>query len=274
MRIIQMMLICFIAWGVFSCQLQKDLDIDLPPAPKNLIVESYLIPGEPVRLLLTETVDYLDDVYVPYVNDAKVIISSKHTTDTLSNSFILHKGITYSYSPSNSEVINYSSQKIKPSPNEEYTLKIIDSKGRTVTAKATFQPVVPIDSVIVTFDKDSLANLTIHFFDDPDTENYYRILIGWSPDHFHRDMLLDDKVSNGGLIHSFSGYSYDVGDNLYVKLFHLSKAHYQFLKSLGDAQSANSNNPFAQPTRIVSNVEGGIGIFTGLSYDEKAVRIK
>ena len=66
------------------------------------------------------------------------------------------------------------------------------------------------------------------------------------------------------------GYNYKVGDVLVCRLYNISKEYYDFLETMDDASSAASN-PIARPARIISNVTGGFGIFTAVTYEEKIV---
>ena len=120
-----------------------------------------------------------------------------------------------------------------------------------------------------------MAFLLIHFDDDPAVDNYYRIQI-------HRDSLnqkadvdfsLDDTFATNNEVTIGTGYNYRKEDNLYVTLYHIEKKYYDFLQSVESAANSNGN-PFAQPARVKSSVQGGIGIFTTLVYDRKEFYIE
>ena len=49
--------------------------------------------------------------------------------------------------------------------------------------------------------------------------------------------------------------------------------HYSFQQSVREAIRANGN-PFAQPARIRSTVQGGLGVFTVLVADRKTVILR
>ena len=43
-----------------SCDLEREIDVDLPEYQNQLVVEAYLEAGKPYRLLLTESISYFD----------------------------------------------------------------------------------------------------------------------------------------------------------------------------------------------------------------------
>ena len=53
-------------------------------------------------------------------------------------------------------------------------------------------------------------------------------------------------------------------------LFRINSEYYSFQQSVREAARANGN-PFAQPARSHSTVEGGIGVFTVLVPDRETV---
>lgn len=54
---------------------------------------------------------------------------------------------------------------------------------------------------------------------------------------------------------------------LRLRVFTLSKSFFDFVTSY-QKQKRNANNPFAEPTQVFSNIEGGLGIFAGYSVTE------
>jgi hypothetical protein len=53
----------------------------------------------------------------------------------------------------------------------------------------------------------------------------------------------------------------------------LTEEHHNFKESVNNAQSSNGN-PFGQPANIITNLTGGLGIFTALNFSEKNIVIK
>jgi len=67
-----------------------------------------------------------------------------------------------------------------------------------------------------------------------------------------------------------TAFEYAPGDTLISTLYHISEDYYDFLESLETALNSNGN-PFVQQESTRSNINGGIGIFTGFTLDRKMV---
>ena len=61
-------------------------------------------------------------------------------------------------------------------------------------------------------------------------------------------------------------------DTVIVHLYHINKEWYDFLITVRKAK-AGSSGPFVEPVNVISNVEGGLGIFTTLNSDFDSIRI-
>lgn len=241
---------------------EKTIDIELPPTESELVVECYLAKGFPYLLSLSETVPYFDLINLPTVDSAVVQIEHNGTTITLQ--YIDSLGIYFSG-------LNVNNNDTLP-----YILHIEDTlRHRSLSAQAHFLPIVPIDTIIY-FLNDSLdASLLTYFDDPPNKDNFYKIHFSkqnsfdtdsirtWS----FSDIIFADQNTVIGM-----GYRYHLGDKVRVRLFNISKAYYDFLETTERAADAAAG-PFSRPTRIIDNIEGGTGIFTTLSFDEKIISI-
>lgn len=256
---------CFLLVG---CDLEKEINVPLPAYESKLVVECYLEAGKSYQMSVTESVSYFEGPKLPNINDADVHITYGGKRVKLTYSVDVDTTFRKAY--------NYSSSaKVEANPNLEYSLEVKDSKGRTVTGKAHFLPKVPVKAVEWKYNEDSLAFLLIKFDDDPLVQNYYRIQV-------HRDSLsrnaevdfsLDDSFKTGDEITLGTGYDFQKGELVYVTLYHIEKPFYDFLESVSSAASANGN-PFAQPAKVESTVQGGVGVFTTLVYDRKRIIIE
>ena len=261
-RTIRFQLLLFPLVFLFGCNLEENTTVKLPNYESQLVVECYLEPGFKVQLLLTESSGYFAEPKLPLVNDAVVTITYLGIVDTLK-----YSSLTYL---SDFKYYNYVSSRTVPIDYEnEFELNIEDGKGRKVTSKTYLIPPPTIDSLSINFNNSSKANLIAHFVHNPDEKDYYRIL-------FHKDSVnniiqnitFSDEFSNNEKIVIGTRYDYIEGDEAFVTLYKLNKDYYDFLQSIDAARSSNGN-PFSQPSLIKSNVVGGIGIFTGLSFDFK-----
>lgn len=256
-----------------ACNLEKEVDIELPEYDRQPVVECYLEPGKPFRLLLTSSYSFFDPfgldsnfLQKTLLQGATVTVSYDGQTVTLQNIPVLETNPF--------KIYNYSSQNIVPAtPGIEYTLNITLPDGKTVTGKSTMLPLVPIDSIRVEWstEKDTLARMLTYITDDQSQVNYYRRLLNYSsldsvPD---QDFLVSDRISTTELIAFGTGYELTQGDTVFNAIYHISKDYYDYVESVQLAIFGNLN-PFAQPSPIKSNVSGTgnpLGVFTCLVYD-------
>ncbi len=263
-------------FGLFACGLEQEVDIELPEYQSRLVVECYLEAGKPFSLLLSRSLPYFDPF--PPLNQEfleRILVNNAEVK-------VFHDGKTYELrnqlelNPLTLKVANYYSPQAVPFDTlSPFELLITLPGGGEITAATRILPVVKIDSLVVQFaDSDTLARVLTYFTDNPEEDNYYRRM-------FHRasldsaavqDFAVDDRILEGTAVFG-TGYNYAAGDTVVSTLFHISQDYYEFLESLEDAVSSNGN-PFAQPSPIISNLEGtaeALGIFTGISYDRQAI---
>ena len=266
-----------------ACNLTNDVKIDLPNYDRQPVVECYLEPGKPFRLLLSQSYSFfdpfgLDSTFLEktLLNDAVVTITYNGQTEVLENNL--------SFDPSPIKIFNYTGSNLVPAtPGTVFQLNIqLPNNGGNITGQTTMLPKVPIDSVVVSFNTDpkfdTLARTLMYITDDQSQPNYYRRLLNYSSlDSFpEQDFLVSDRFSQTALIAFGTGYDLIEGDTVFNTIFHISKDYYDYVESYQIAVQG-SVNPFAQPSPIKSNVSGTsnpLGIFTCLVYDRNMTIIK
>ncbi|MCC2548082.1 DUF4249 domain-containing protein [Hymenobacter sp. BT175] len=259
--------------GTTACNLEKGVDIDLPVAPAQLVLECYLEPGEVPQLTVSETVPYLAPPTPVVPAGVQVVLTGPGGfRETLRN----QPGIN----PATQKVYTHRGrQPLNARPGDVFSIEVTDSKGRRLTGQATMPRIVPIDTVEWKFNDltgdQRRANLLIRFQDQPDVPNFYRLQIHQDSisDDPNRDFELDDRLQNGQKITLGTSFRYAANDTLLVTLYHLDQPYYLFLQSVRDARNANGN-PFAQPAAVKSTVQGGLGVFTILSYRRKTIIVR
>lgn len=272
-----------VGWGgllcLISCNLEREIEIDLPPYDNRVVVECYLEPGRPYSLLLTRSAAYFDPlpdfgeqfIRNLLVSNAEVTITHRGEIISLRNELFLDRATGKFY--------NYRSTDTVPADFAapfELLIRTIDQK--TIRATTRLLPVVPIDSVVVEFrDRDTLARVLTYLTDPAGTDNYYRRILhrGSLETEPEQDFSADDRFVEKVLVFG-TNFEYAPGDTLISTMCHIDKAYYDFLETLRRSAAANGN-PFAQPSPIVSNLEGdagALGIFTGLTYDRATVIIR
>src|SRR5688572_25297704 len=111
---------------IAGCELQKDVNLDLPTYKPELVAECYLVPGKPYRMTVFESTPYLDRPEPILVPDATVIISHNGQADTLFyNPFL---------DPVTNKVYTHSSETImQGKPGDVFSLSVTDTRGRRLT---------------------------------------------------------------------------------------------------------------------------------------------
>jgi hypothetical protein len=258
-----------------ACNLEQEIEVDLPDYEVRPVLEAYLEPGERYRLLLTRSAGYfaplptldnlLDDLLL---DSAEVSITHNGVTYQLENTLL--------FDPGTQKIYNYAAGPNDLVPTESdfpFELNITLPGGETIAAETLLLPQVEIDSIVIEFPEtgnpgDTLARALTYFSDDPNAENFYRRMLQLnSIDSLpEQDFVTDDRLVENSTIAFGTGFNYKVGDTLITTLYHISEDYATFLESVDGAAAANGN-PFGQPSPVISNLEGtanALGIFTGL----------
>ncbi|MEQ1745203.1 MAG: DUF4249 domain-containing protein [Saprospiraceae bacterium] len=258
-----------------ACDLEKEVEIDLPLYDNRPIVECYLEPGKPFRLLLTRSYGYFDDLGLDstyfdntLLSGATVTIAYNGQVDTLLGQ------LSFDLPPLPIRLYNYTGKNTVPvTPGVEYTLGITMPDGATISGKTVMLPFVPIDSILVQWNEglDTMARVLTYITDDQTQTNFYRRMINYSTlDSVPRqNFLVTDRIATSPIFAFGTGYQLMEGDTVINTMFHITKDYYDFYESILRAVAGN-RNPFAQPSPIIGNVTGSanpLGIFTCLVYD-------
>ncbi|MDQ4141169.1 MAG: DUF4249 domain-containing protein [Bacteroidota bacterium] len=260
-----------ILWGLLAlisgCNLEKDIEINLPPYQSQMVVECYMEPGRPVRLSLVESSPYLAKPEINIIQDAEVTIARNGVPETLKYGVGMDEVTRKFYTHTTNGVL-------QANPGDVFTLTITDPNGRRLEGSTTILPVVNIDTVEFNFNDKGQSLIVTRFKDDGNTKNYY--LFSVHKDSLNHQEEIDytssDELNNGKPFVFGTGYDFDPGDSVIVTLQHIDKAYFDFQESVQDARSANGN-PFAQPGQVKSTVQGGLGVFTYLAYDRKKLAV-
>lgn len=263
---------------LFACNLEKEIEIELPEYTPQTVVECYLEPGQFYTLLLSKSAAYFDafpDLSSDFTTeileqDATVTITYKGEVIVLEN--------TIGINPFTGKIYNYqATQQVPEDFDNDFELNISTKAGDELTGRTRILPAVPIDSLVYQFSEtnDTLARVLTYFTDDPSQENYYRRMQHFGTlDSLELDFVVNDRIIDNNNVVFGTNYSYSRGDTVISSIFHISLAYHDFIESEMNAVFGNGN-PFAQPSAIISNIEGNaIGIFTGLSYDRQQVIIQ
>lgn len=279
-------LLAMVVLVLSGCNLEREIDLDLPPYTSEPVVECYLQPGQPIVLTVIRSVGFLDELQVIYEKGATVVISHGTWTDTLTPISVALPEDVPGQGPGlsilrpiigDSLYFYLSPRTITETYDVPYKLTITTRSGEVLTSETVIRPPVPIKAIEYrpSQQNDSLYFTLTKFDDNPNEANFYRRVFqkGNVNDNPDQDFTVEDAVVNGQEVAFGTGFDYRVGDTLIATLYHITEDYYRFSQSVDAAFQANAS-PFAQPARIRSNIKGGMGIFTGFAFDRKQVIIE
>ena len=270
-------MVVLLVWGLAlaGCgKLQNDIDVPLPTYSAELVLECYLEPGKVPSLAVSTSVPYLGAVLPQIPTDVTVTLTMPDGTP-----------VPLEFKPNYRALIDTTSGEkfhshigrapLVARPGDVFRIDAQDTQGRRITGTTTMLAPIPIDSVEYKFNDKTGANRKAYFltnFRDPATpDDCYRLQLHKgrpttknllkSPEV---DLSVQDRLLNGKPVVLGTSYRFNAGDTVTATLYHTDFAYYRFRQSVRDARGANGN-PFAQPSAIYSNVQGGVGIFTVLS---------
>ncbi len=262
-----MLLACALA----ACDsFDKPADIPIPQEPPQLFVECYIEDGRPPLLALSLTQSFFAPVGLVPVSNAEVELTAPDGRRIpLQNGVFpdLRQRKLYNWAAPGTA--------ISLQAGDIWRLTITDTAGRRLIAQTVVMPKVPIDSVTYAArDNDTTAYCAAWINDPPGKANFYRIVVNADSANggAATDYSTEDNFRNGQSAPIRTGYTVVVGDSVFLRLFSIEQSYYQFLESVQAAQR-NNGNPFAQPNALRSTVQGGLGVFTALVYDERRFRI-
>ncbi len=263
---------------ITSCNLEKEIEIDLPEYEGRLFLECYLEPGQPYTVLLTRTAPYFesfpsDTAFLSSIleDSAQISILVDGEEHILQNDLILN--------PFTGKIFNYVSFDIVPENHEStFDLEVTLKDGKKITAETKILEPIKFDSTQIQFlENDTLARVIAYATDDPTTDNYYRRMLHYkSLDSLAIfDFPFDDRAVEDVMVFG-SFYDFIKGDTVINTIFTIDRPYFDFLQTIQFAIDANGN-PFGQPSPISTNLKGdanAIGIFTGLSYTREVTIVE
>jgi hypothetical protein len=279
-----------------GCNLENQLEVIPLPYTSELVVECYLEPGVVPRLTVTGSGSYLPTT--PGTGQPTVTLPS---TAAPSVGFVLPNGTTLQlpldvavnltlpsgqvmpmrfapgFDPTTRRVYTHiGTAPLAMQPGQRFALDVQDTRNHHVTGTAGVPALVPIDSVRYSFSgppgPDQRARFVVRWTDPGATADYYRLLLTnrEGPNAAVGEYLVNDQLFNGQPYTVPTTYRLTPGDTITATLYHIEPEYFNFQQSVRGAISANGN-PFGQPARIRSTVQGGLGVFTVLVADRRTL---
>lgn len=286
----------------FSCE--KDIDIKLKNGGDMIVVEGHIEPGLPPYVLLTKsqpffsTTDqnvinslFIKNAHVTVSNGAQTVTLQELSSDSLPQFVIdtlsdrLGVALASRTNPNGLKIIVYTSLEMIGQVGGVYDLKI-NAFGQDLTATTTIPNPTPLDSLwtIPHPSIDSLVTLNVRYSDPPGVKNYVRYFTSVDRNMFYPPLfnsVLDDRnlinvdgktfdfaIERGSNRYDpdrFKNFTYFAkGDSIAVRWCAIDKTHFDFW-STAEFDRNSGGNPFSNPTKIKTNIKGGLGIWGGYS---------
>lgn len=253
-----------------GCEMQENIVVNLPPHEPVTLIECYLEPGVPARILATQSVSFFDSLELVPADGLQITLYENAKQIPMQNMY-LGDSIYYN-------IFNYiSSEAVHHNENARWELVVRRQEKEIARAVARFLSKPKIKSINYQLDADSLLSVQVQLEDNPLQENFYRLRIhtkNMVPSHGFRG-LWNDKTATGNTLQMNTGKALKAhNDTLIVSVYHIDEAYYNFKRSVQKAYDANYN-PFAQPANLESNLQGeAIGIFTAVSSVSDTLYLK
>lgn len=279
---------------LFLSSCERAVEFELDDVSPKVVVEATIENNTAPVVVLSRSTSFFSTIDLAalsnsFIRNAEVYVSNGPQTHRLKEyavpvgSFFLYYYSNDPASPATSFVGEL---------NKQYSLRIV-TDGREYTAVTNIPDTTRrIDSLFWKpappgNDTGKVA-VMMRAYDPPGFGDYTRYFTKRNSELFYPGYIsvYDDQVIDGtsfevqverGVDRNFgapSGYSYfEKGDTVTVKLCNIDKAHYDFWRTMEYAYS-NNGNPFATPTKVVSNIKGGgLGYFGGYAAKYRTIII-
>ncbi|HSZ72606.1 MAG TPA: DUF4249 family protein, partial [Cytophagaceae bacterium] len=212
---------------LLQCSFEKEVNIALPEYANTPYIECYLEPGKPYRLLAYYSQSYFASLTPAPIRDAEISVVHQGVTIAMPYDTIPRVGDIrfYNYRSNDSSLV--------PAHYNELFNLMVKINGVTYSSVTTIYPAVPIDTLSSNCNANQRCQLEVHFRDDPSTTDYYRY-ISFSDSlggDVKQDYIFNDKLFDTENTVIGGGYSFNEGQKVVVRLYHITKDYYDFLTS-------------------------------------------
>jgi len=277
--------VMIISLGIVFSSCEKAINFKLDQTQPSLVVEATIENGLPPTVILSSSFDYFSSISADilansFVHNAVITVSNGVKTHQLKEYFFTTTANlkVYYYSIDSSNLATAFTGSFKTA----YSMTI-QVNGKTYTATTTIPaPAKTIDSLwwkkAPNNSDSNKVVLVAKVTDPPGYGNYIRYFTKVNRDPFFPGLnsVFDDQIIDG------KTYTVDVergvnrnekldrenysffkrGDTVTVKFADIDKACFDFWRTM-EYSYGSIGNPFASPTKVLSNVNGALGYFGG-----------
>lgn len=286
---------------LFSCE--EEFIPDVVISPSDIVVEGYIEAGEgatPPFIILTRSLPFFQELDSNQLNNAFVhdaVITVKDGDRSVQLSELCLDDIPEEFREQATQLLGvnpdsvgfnfciYIDLSLSMMGEEGHTYELeIEVEGKSLRAVTYIPFHVPLDEL--TFQdppgepNDTLRQLLIKLTDPSNQADYYRYQTGRNAGPLRYPAggsVVDDRLFDGQDLEiplteaEPPGQNFDLdtyglftrGDVIVIKWITIDEAHYDFINTLEFATA--NQGPFSNYTRVQHNVEGGLGIWGGLS---------
>jgi Domain of unknown function (DUF4249) len=282
-----------ISLGFLFSSCEKAINFKLDQTLPSLVVEATIENGQPPVVILSSSFDYFSSISADilassFVHNAVITISNGAKTQQLKEYFYNTSANlkVYYYSIDSSNLTTAFAGTF----NTAYTMNILVN-GKTYTAATTIPALAKkVDSLWWKKAPDNPDTnkvvLVAKATDPPGYGNYIRYFTKTNSDPFFpgQNSVFDDQIVDGktytldverGVDRNAKldrdNYSFfERGDTITLKFANIDKACFDFWRTM-EYSYGSIGNPFASPTKVLSNINGALGYFGGYAAQYKTI---
>ena len=276
-------ILLLLVFGLTGCDDSGDTIIN---TPQSLVVEGWIENGEFPIVIVTKTLPVsteprsVNDLSEYLVRWAKVTISDGERSVVLTGRY------DENYYPP----YVYTTAYMRGELGKSYHLTV-EYEGQTLTSTTTIPSTLPLLDHYRIDPCEGTGNqyqITACFYDNPHEKNYYLFFTktGLESNHYLASYLgaVDDAMIAGDVEYPvYRGNRYDndeytpyfeAGEIVSVKLAHVDQSSFNFWDQYTKAQSLTSNMFLSTSTSLPSNVQGGVGYWSGFASVSSYLEIR
>lgn len=262
---------------------QSEIEMDLPTYDPKLVVEGYIENGKPAMVMLSKSLPYFQNIDLDYVVNNLLVLDAVVTVTSSDGESERLSLLPTAESPFYFAYIG----NMLGRENTSYDLKI-EYHGQVYTSTTTITHTFDLDSI--GFDqsmellRDTMKTIRAALTDNPAEANYYQFLVKVHGKKLHDQqwitsipVVFDDGTLSGQTINvevmranpsaffmpkmsedeqkEYFRMTYRPGDTVYVKHCLMDYASYQYWMT-GGSEAALGQNPFMNPSPVISNIKG------------------